>query len=130
MGETIAFTNWDGIVAPLYDACCKLLVIYPDGRRVVKDIEHLSLAEKADACRREGVDVIICGAISNTAGALLRDKGITPLSWICGPIDELIDAYRKGVDLKRAYAMPGCGRADCKGRRRRGSGCRRVRGAP
>lgn len=112
--ETIAITNWNDIVSPLFDASCCLLIIRPDGSRKVVDVRNMSLFDKADVCSKEGVNVIICGAISNISYAILQDKNIKVLSWIRGAIDELIVAYQNGINLTDNFLMPGCGRPLCR----------------
>jgi hypothetical protein len=127
MTETIAITAWNNIVSPLYDFSCRLLIIRPGGGRSSVDIRHLSLPERAELCSREGISVLICGAISNIARTYLQDKDIRVLPWVRGPIEQLIEAYRGGADLGAGYSMPGCGgqgRCGRGGRRRRRRGCR------
>lgn len=118
--ETIAVTDWNSIVSPLYDSACCLLVVKPDGERVVLDVRDRSLAQKADLCTELGVEVLICGAISNIAHALLIDRGIRVMSWLSGPVGELLEAYRNNRDMMKLYGMPGCGRRRCGRMRFRG----------
>lgn len=124
--ETIAITNWNDIVSPLYDASCCLLVIRPDGSRKAVDVRNMSLLDKAETCSKEGVTVLICGAISNIGDAILLNKNIKVLSWICGTIDEVIVAYQNNVNLTEAFSMPGCDRMMCSKNKRvrhRGGQC-------
>jgi predicted Fe-Mo cluster-binding NifX family protein len=115
--ETIAITNWNNIVSPLYDASCYLLIIRPDGSRRVVDVRRMSLFDKADLCSKEGVNIMICGAISSIGKAILQDKNIKVVSWICGAIDEVICAYMNKSNLTEMFAMPGCGRIVCNKKR-------------
>lgn len=116
--ETIAITNWNDIVSPLYDASCCLLIIRSDGSRKVVDVRNMSLFDKAETCSKEGVAVLICGAISNVGNAILQDNGIKVLSWIRGKIEDVIVAYRSNINLTESFAMPGCGRMMCRKNRR------------
>ncbi|MFP4014164.1 MAG: NifB/NifX family molybdenum-iron cluster-binding protein [Chitinispirillaceae bacterium] len=118
--ETIAVTDWNSIVSPLYDSSCCLLVIKPDGERTVLDVKHRSLVQKADLCVELGVQVLICGAISNIAHAMLTDRNIRVMSWLSGPVEELLEAYRKKRDMVGLFGMPGCGRRRCGKMRFRG----------
>ncbi len=111
--ETLAITCWKGIVSPLYDASCRLMVVRADGGRSMVNVQDLTLFERAEVCLKQSVSVVICGAISGVAHTLLSDRGIDVLPWIRGPVEDLIDAYRNGADLRAAYAMPGCGRGRC-----------------
>jgi hypothetical protein len=121
--ETIAITNWNDIVSPHYDASCCLLIIKPVGKRISLNIRNLSLFEKADLCAKEEVDVLICGAISQIALTLVQDRHIQVLSWICGPVDKVVVAYQKKLDLTELFAMPGCGRGGCHKKRQQRRRC-------
>ncbi len=68
----------------------------------------MSLVDKAEACSKEGVTVLMCGAISNIGNAILQDKNIKVLAWIRGSVDEVIDAYLNDVNVAERYSMPGC----------------------
>ncbi|MBD3317611.1 MAG: dinitrogenase iron-molybdenum cofactor biosynthesis protein [Chitinivibrionales bacterium] len=120
--ETIAITYWNNIVSPLYDAACKLMIAREGEHPVLMDIRELSLFERAGLCAEEGVRILICGAISSVAQAMLEDQGVRVVPWIRGPVDELMEACKQGADLKNAYAMPGCRRQTCSHRRRRRCG--------
>jgi predicted Fe-Mo cluster-binding NifX family protein len=125
--ETIAITDWNDIVSPLYDASCHLLIVKPDGKRTLVDIRAMSLLDRANLCSEHGVTVLICGAISRIAHAILQDQNIKVLSWICGPVNEVITDYQRNADVSQKYAMPGCGRKMCvnnKKFRHRKRGCR------
>ena len=124
--ETIAITNWNKIVSPLYDASCCLLIVKPHGQRLIADVKNLSLLEKTNICIREKVDILICGAMSNEAHTILKENGIKVYSWICGPVDELIDACQKKVNIAERYAMPGCGKKICYRRKIGGVKCGRF----
>lgn len=111
--ETLAITVWNGIVSPLYDAACSMLVLRPDHRQDVFDVRNLSIAAKAEFCAQKGASVLICGAISTAAGALLAENNIAVISWIRGPVADIINAYAARRDLRLHFAMPGCGRRRC-----------------
>lgn len=108
--ETIAITNWNEIVSPMFDVSCCFMIVQPDGIRKIVDVRDMSLFEKAEYCYKENVTVMICGAISNIAHAILRDKNIMVLSWICGPIDDVITAYEENDNITETFSMPGCKR--------------------
>lgn len=119
MIETIAITNWNEIVSPLYDASCCLLLVRPDKCTVMVNVRDMSIIEKADACKSAGVTVLICGAISNIARAALINYGIKVIPWIRGPVKEIIEAYCKHQNITEMFSMPGCNPGGCRGRQNR-----------
>ncbi len=116
--ETVAVTQWNDIVSPLYDSSCRLLIDRPDGTRSVHDIRALSLVQKAELCVAYEVAVLMCGAISQPAHIQLTNRGITVVSWIRGPVREVLDMYRNRRDPGVEYSMPGfgCRKGRCHGR--------------
>lgn len=61
-----------------------------------------------------GVELLICGALSNSLACLIRGAGITLIPWVSGGTDDIIEAYGNGTLSDPKFMMPGCG-----GRRRR-----------
>ena len=112
--ETMAITKWNDIVSPMFDASCCFIIVQPDGSRKIVDVHDMSLFEKAKCCYKKNVKVMICGAISNIAHAILEDKSITVYSWIRGPIDDVIAAYQQNVNITDVFSMPGCGYGICR----------------
>ncbi len=119
MTETIAITNWNEIVSPLYDASCFLLIMRPDKSNLMVNVRDMSIIEKAGACKYAGVNVLICGAISNIAHAALINYGIKVIPWIRGPVKEIIDAYGKHQNITEMFSMPGCNTGRCRGKQNR-----------
>jgi len=118
--DTIAITYWNTIISPLYDSACSLLIVRPDDSRFMIDVQNMSLYDKAITCSEEGVTVLICGAISNIAMAILTNKGIRVLPWINGPVDKILCDYKNNGKITDSYLMPGCRSGICrnKGRNR------------
>lgn len=121
MGEKVAITSWNEIVSPLYDASCNLMIVQQGGVERVLAIRGMSLFDKANLCKREAVDVLICGAISNDAYAILADRGIVVIPWKCGSISMVLGAFWNNEPMDK-FSMPGC---RCRLRRRRGGGSRK-----
>lgn len=121
----MAITDWNGIVSPMFDAACCLLIVQPDGRRSAVDVREMTLFEKVELCSKKGIKTIICGAISNIAVTMLRDGDIEVFSWVRGPIEDIISAYVNNLNVVELFSMPGCNQAMCGNKqrfRRRGGG--------
>ena len=127
MVKTVAITVWNDIVSPFYDASCCLEIIRPDNIRKIINVRNMSLYEKADCCRKEGVAVVMCGAISTIGKATLQDNSIEVLSWLRGPVKDILNVYNNNGIIPEQYAMPGYRQSSC-GRRqyRNRGGCCRI----
>ena len=117
--ETIAITEWNGVVSPLFDAACTWYIVRGDGGNERCTVKDSSLIEKVRHCSARGVTVIICGAISAHARSLLEDEGIRIIPWVCGTVSSIIETFKNGEDIAVRFAMPGC-RGRCRGKRHRG----------
>lgn len=65
--------------------------------------------ERAQLLPRLGVDLLICGMISQTQQTALASAGIRIIPHICGPMEEVIAAFLDGRIENGALLMPGCG---------------------
>jgi len=65
-----------------------------------------------------GLDLLICGAVSRSLRESLEARGIKLFSFISGDIEEVLNAWEKGVLSGPELMMPGCGR---------NQGCKRTK---
>ncbi len=113
----VALPIWNSRVSPVFDTAERMLIVDFNGDSVVGSEEYqfhnvfppLRSKELCDI----GVDVLICGAISNPLAGMIHDTGIRLLPWVSGEVDEVVDAFRRGELSDSRYFMPGC-----RGRRR------------
>jgi predicted Fe-Mo cluster-binding NifX family protein len=126
--ETIAITFWNGLVSPLFDAAATALIVSPDSGRQQITMSNATLYAKADLLHQYETDVVICGAISATASAVLLEHGMHVIPWIRGAIEDVLLAYGNGTLETDSFLMPGCHRKRrCPRRRHGGQGqCRRL----
>jgi hypothetical protein len=124
--EIIAITVWNEIMSPLFDASCHLLFVRPGEDRELRDVRHMSIIEKAETIKMKGARHLLCGAISKEAFSLLSEREITVLSWISGPVANIIDSYKRQEDVRKLFAMPGYGSGSviCRHKHQRGNCCR------
>jgi len=128
--EKIAITEWNGVVSPVYDMACRMLLLDGQGVTAVRDVSTLSIIEKSLFCEKEQIATLLCGAISARALHLLDERGIRVIPWICGSVERIAAAYYEGIDIVKRFAMPGTVQPGCgKGRRWCGGtlGARRCR---
>ena len=124
----VAIPHWRGRISPVFDVAGNLLVVeIDDGREVSR--EQVPLYERGGFGRIRELaaiqpGVLICGAISWRMEAALADMGTRVIPHVCGPVEDVLAAFRCGELDDSAFLMPGCrGR----GRQFRGSS-RRGRG--
>jgi predicted Fe-Mo cluster-binding NifX family protein len=109
----IAIPLWQGRVSPVFDEASRILLVDISEKHEQRRQEH-SLAvrnsfERARLLPRLGVDVLICGMISQTQQTALASAGIRIIPHICGAMEEVIAALLDGRLEGGALLMPGCG---------------------
>ena len=119
----IAITNHDGRISPVFDVARRLVLVdVEQGREAARKEEVLDQANPAARAHRIaeiGVDVLICGAISRPLQDMLTSSGVQMTPWVCGSVEEVLQAFLCGRLSDASFLMPGC----C-GRRRRVHGHR------
>ena len=120
--ETIAITFWNGLVSPLFDAAATVLVVASGKEREQIPLGNGPLLAKVNVLEKHSVKVLICGAISAGALGMLQERDIRVVSWIRGPIEDVLKAHESDTLEAGPFLMPGCGRGGrCRNRRNRGS---------
>lgn len=117
----------------MFDVAGSLLIVeVADGHEVGREQVTLTAGDphkRAEQVVRTGAQVLICGAISWPLESALTAAGLVLYPQVCGPMEEVLEAFRKGKLDEAAFVMPGCcGRGHRnrgRGRRgRAGRGCR------
>ena len=137
-----AVTIWNDRISPVFESAGKIIVIETAENREISRSEwdfrvlhgsdegnghydrffspHFGGAlvyKKVEKLRELGIDLLVCGAISNFAARLVNSAGIEIIGWISGNKEEVIKALRGNTIGNADFLMPGCGR---RGRRGRG----------
>jgi predicted Fe-Mo cluster-binding NifX family protein len=125
----IAVPTCQGRVSPVFDVAARLVLVRLRGEAELERKEAVLFEKRPDQivrCLVEiGVDVLVCGAISDRLEAALARARIRVVSQICGPVEGVVAAYRAGTLSSPEFMMPGCygRRSGSPGRAPR---CRRV----
>ena len=120
----VAITIWNDRISPVFDTAGRILVVEIEGGEERSRQEHL-LEEiyppwRVRRLKNLGVEVLICGAVSNPVAALIDSAGIRLVPWVSGDAEEVLGAFRaKALDAPR-YLMPGCRGRGMRFRRGRG----------
>jgi len=93
----VALTVWGGRISPLFDTTRMLLVAEVKGRRVMarhyEPLDCDSAYSRAVKLNDLGVNVLICGAISDTYANLVEARGIKLIAFTSGDVEEVLKAY-------------------------------------
>jgi predicted Fe-Mo cluster-binding NifX family protein len=77
-----------------------LLLIIDDGtvlRRQETRWSHVNALEKIRLLVHEGVEVLICGGLTETCANMLHDTGIEVIPWVRGESEEVLTRYMHGA---------------------------------
>lgn len=106
------FPFWEDRIAPVFDIARRILIVETASGRVIAETEA-TLGEglpgqKAIRLTELGIDILVCGAISNPLRAQVEAYGIRVLPFIAGGLREVVRAWIGGTLERGGFAMPGC----------------------
>ena len=108
----IAVPNCQGRVSPVFDVAARLLVLRLKGTTELERREVVLFERQPEGMvsglRELGIDVLVCGGISQGLQVALERVGIRVLAQICGEIEAVVAAYRAGRLNSPEFIMPGC----------------------
>ena len=108
----IALPNHQGRVSPVFDVAARLLLVQLQGETELERREVVLFETGREGVARQvselGIQVLICGAISQQLQSELEQMGIRVVAQVCGEIDSIISAYKTGKLKRREFIMPGC----------------------
>jgi predicted Fe-Mo cluster-binding NifX family protein len=107
----LAVAVWDSEVSPVFDFSHRIIVVQCDEAhekaRSRYELPDESMSSRAERLRELGVNVLICGAISNPLAKMLRGLDIVLIPWKCGPVEDVLLAYFSGTLEDPRFSMPG-----------------------
>ena len=119
VNTTLAIPIWNDQVSTTFDFAGKLLVVEADGEKEVSRREvplgDEPAAGKARKIREMGVQIVLCGAVSQPLAQAVCQAGIQIIPYVSGPVDDVLAAYLCGQLGSPRFMQPGC----CSGARRR-----------
>lgn len=108
----VAFSSWDGRIAPLFDVSEHARVIEAEDGVVLSSTDETILADsparRAFWMAARGISVLVCGAVSRPLLTLLSEYGIEVRPFVTGSIEEVVGAWVSGRLETPAFDMPGC----------------------
>jgi predicted Fe-Mo cluster-binding NifX family protein len=119
----VAVTVWEGTVSTVCDFSSRLLVFDVMGdevkNRSFMPFETGILPERVNQLGELGVEVLLCGAISQPLERMIRASGVKVIPCLRGPIEEVIEAYLDDGLSDARFALPGFGPGASRGRGRK-----------
>lgn len=116
----IALTVWNGRIAPLFDVASTLVLTdtgeeAADRSRVIAVPEAAGRMQRVSLLAANGVEVLICGAVSRQVHRLISSTGIEVHPFVSGDVEEVMEAFLSGDLDTDSFRMPGCGGGRCRG---------------
>lgn len=109
----VALTAWGDRVSPVFDSSRTLLIAKIENNEIVERRHEAFFPEMswrlADVLNRLGIDVMICGAISQFPAGIIENSGIQLISFIGGNVEQVLGAYAEGMRIVPEFSQPGCG---------------------
>lgn len=110
----VAFTAWEDRISPVFDSARKLLIADIENERIVgrqyEPFNPQPVFRLGDLLKALEVEVLICGAISQTPSIIIEASGVKLISFVGGKIEDILESYAKGIRIVPEFSMPGCGR--------------------
>jgi len=108
----VAIPVYGNYVSTVFDFAHRLLLVdIENGKETERyevRLERLSLQQRAEKLKSLGVDVLVCGAISQVLANIVTQSGIEILPYVTGNIEDVIGAYMAGQLIRPEFCMPGC----------------------
>ena len=122
----IAIPFWQSRVSPVFDSASRLMLAHVESGNVLSRHEaplvEALLPRRAARLSELGVDVLVCGAISQPLKMMVTNCGIRVVAWVAGDVEDVLAAQVAGTLTEPRFMMPGCCPQRGMSRRRRGFG--------
>jgi len=103
-----------GRISPLLDVARRFLLVNVQGGREIGrrevSIRETGFVPRSKRIAQLDTDVLICGAVSRPLEEALASEAVRVIPNTCGPVEEVLEAFRLGELTDRAFLMPGCSR--------------------
>jgi predicted Fe-Mo cluster-binding NifX family protein len=111
MISKIAIPHHLGYVSPVFDVARNILTVsVRDGQGQEREEVALETVDpflRAQQMKNLGIDVVVCGTISQPYEMALLAKGIEVRHSVCGPLEEVLSAVLQGTLYEPRFIMPG-----------------------
>ena len=110
----IALAVWKNRISPVFDSS-RVVVLVDIKNGLVTDKRYVHLKTELPSDRAMelvdwGVNVLICGAISQIFAYTIESNGIKIIPFVTGNVNRIIESYLCGLLNSQNFRMPGCGK--------------------
>lgn len=109
----IAIPIWEGRVSPVFDVAQRLALTTIESGTAVNTAEMTlppqDVPARVKLLAERNVDVLLCGAISGCVMRLMEQSSIRVVPYVCGPVEQVLNAFLENRLVERGLLMPGCG---------------------
>ncbi len=103
----LAVPVWKDRVSPVFDVASRVDIFTVENGAVTGRSEHrLGSRARPATLSILAVDVVLCSALSRTLETALRAVGIEVVREVCGPVDEVVQAYVNGTLAEERFLTP------------------------
>ena len=107
----LAIPVWQETVSTVFDFSRRVLLIDVEGNREISrrdtSLPDEPALQRAARLSRLGVQVVVCGAISQPLAWFVTQAGIRLVPFVSGPVDEVLAAYLCGRLADPRFLLPG-----------------------
>ncbi|MCF8092504.1 MAG: NifB/NifX family molybdenum-iron cluster-binding protein [Desulfotignum sp.] len=107
----LAVTVWGNRISPVFDAARTLLVAEIENKKISRQFytsfDPQSPADMVNVLKKNQVNLLVCGAISNTFADLIADHDIQLISFVTGNTRQFLDSFAGSRTVKKIHMMPG-----------------------
>ena len=108
----VAIPVFNGRVSPLLDVATSFLYADIEQGKISEKL-FIKLAENAPLLRisllkEQGIQLVICSAVSRECACAVARMGITVLPGIIGEANDVLEAFARNSLTAERFAMPGC----------------------
>jgi predicted Fe-Mo cluster-binding NifX family protein len=108
----VALTVWENRISPLFDSAGMLLIAdIEKGGKIRKHFEPIDQGlafSRVGRLDELGVNVLICGGISDFFASLIEARNIKIVPFAAGPVEDVLEAFLAGDVYRKDLRMPGC----------------------
>lgn len=96
----VAIPRMGEMVAPCFEYCATMAIYTIAGSDVVEQVDFPLRSrdpfDRVRLLRDQAVDTLICGGMRDRFEDVLRTTGFEVISWVSGPVEDLLDMYLHG----------------------------------